>query len=79
MTKIKENRTVNPCFLLESIKKVEEFQYLHKNQCRMALPLLICPNTCENQGHFQQALVNEAFSYTVCSFWLDLQCTQAQK
>ena len=70
---------LTPDFYWNPSEKVEEFQYLHKNQCRMDLPLLICTNTCENQGHFQQALVNEAFSYTVCSFWLDLQCTQAQK
>lgn len=63
MTKIKENRTVNPCFLLESIKKVEEYQYLHKNQCIMVLPLLICPNTFGKLWTFSEG--SETTRYSV--------------
>ena len=52
---------LTPDFYWNPSEKVEEFQYLHKNQCRMDLPILIYPNTCENQGHFQQARISFFF------------------
>ena len=61
MQKIREIEQLTPDFYWNPSEKVEEFQYLHKNQCRMDLPILIYPNTCENQGHFQQARISSFF------------------